>query len=923
MNLSVNTHSALLVSLLVIALSGCGKSPEQHLQEGNALLDKRDYKAAILEFKTVLQEEPGNRDARLLLGKTYLANGLYADAEKELVKAREQGSSNDEVIPALAKALLKQNQVQKLLELELPTTVMSGKALASVHVIRAEAMLMQNKKEEARSSLAQAEGADPTLPELLLLKARVSGSERNFPEAYRIVDAVLASNPKFVDGHYYKAALLEAEGKSEQAIQSYQKALEIDPKDWRSHLAISDIQLQMGHKEAGVKSLQAAERVEPNMPLVKYARGMYELRNNNLKAANESLTQLVRIAPDFVPAQLASAMANLGLGNYEQSLKMSQNVLTKQPGNVLAARVVAASQIQSGDPKDALATLAPFLKTHANDAQLFALAGEASLQSKDFQQASEFLKHAETLAPENANIKNRQAASLLAVGQAEQALAELESSVKLSDKVGKADVALVAINLKRKQFDQALKAIAALEQKLPSHAATQNMRAVALIGKNDRNGARKALENAITLDAKFYPAVANLALLDLAEQNPAAAKRRFETLLEKDANNLPAMLALADMSLLNKQEKEYVAWLEKAAKAHPKALEPHTLLARYHLAKQENSKAVAVAQDVLKNDPNNLQAINLLGETQMASKDAKASVEAFREMVQLAPDSADAHLRLGVALAMTNNIDEARNSLNKALKIKPDYLAAMDAQIRLDMQGKKPEAALQWARKIQMVSPKSPLGFDREGSIHISQKRYPLAVKAFQAALDNGSGTQTLIQLHMALDRSGETKSANSKLEGWLKIHPMDVIARTYFASQLVKAGQKQMAITQYEEVLKQKPNEALVLNNLASLYHSNKDPRALALAENAHKSQPENPIIQDTLGWILIEQGQGKRALELLSKAVAKLDKNPTVQYHYAVALGRSGNTAKAKDILQTLLADGAKFSEREAAIQFLGGLK
>lgn len=923
MNLRTRSVSVLMTSLLLVVLAGCGKSPEERLQAGSAFLDKRDYKAAILEFKSLLQEEPGNREARLLLGKTYLANGAYADAEKELAKAREQGGSNDDVLPALARAWLKQNQPQKVVELELPTTVMSGKALASMHVLRAEALLMQNKKDQAMTVMAQAEKADPNLPELLLLKARQAASERNLQEAYRLADAALVSNPKFVDGLYFKAAMLEAEGKSEMAIQAYQEALKIDAKDWRSHLAISDIQLRLGQKDSGAKSLQTAETLAPNAPLVKYARGMFELRNNNLKAANESLTQFLQVAPDYLPAQLASAMANLGLGNFEQSLKLSQVVLAKQPENVLAARVVAASQIQAGDPKDALATLAPFLKAQAGDAQLYALAGEASMQSKDFQQASSFLKQAESLAPGDANIKNRQAASLLAAGQADQALAELESSAKLSDKFGQADVALVNINLKRKEYDKALQAIAALEKKLPDHAATQNMRALALLGKNDRNGARKALEKAIALDAKFYPAIANLARLDLAEKNPSAARRRFEALLEIDANNLQAMLAMAELSLLNKQEKDYVAWLERAAKADPKALQPRALLSRYHLAKKENSKAIAAAQEALQSNPDDLQAINLLGATQMASNDAKGSVESFRQMVQKSPQSADAHLRLGVALAMSNKTEEARASLNNALKIKPDFLEAMDVLIRLEMQEKQPAAALQWAKKMQTTSPKSPLGFDREGDIQMIQQRHPLAAQAYQTALDKGSGTQGMIKLHTALDRAGDAKTANSKLDGWVKAHPNDLMARAYLAGQSVKAGQTKVAIAQYEEILRQRPNDAMAQNNLAGLYQSSKDPRALALAENAHKSLPDHPIIQDTLGWLLIEQGQVKRGLELLSKAVAKLDKHPTIQYHYAVALGRDGNSAKAKEILQKLLAGDAKFPERDAAAQFLAGLK
>lgn len=915
MNLYARPLSALMTTLLVLALAGCGKSPEEHMQAGSAFLDKKDYKAAILELKTVLQEQPGNRDARLLLGKAYLASDAYVDAEKELVKAREQGSSNDEVMPALAKALLKQNQVQKLLDLKLPTNVMSGKALASVHVIRAEALLGQNKKEEARSALMQAEQAESMLPELLLLKARMAGEQHNFTEAYQLVDAALAGNPQLVDGHYYKAALFDADGKPQQAMQSYQNALKIDPKDYRSLLAISDIQLRAGEKEAGVKTLQAAEVAAPNMPLVKYARGLYELRENNFKAANDALLQFLRVAPDYLPAQLASAMANLGLGNNEQSLKLAQLVLAKQPNNVLAARVLAASQIKSGDPKEALATLAPFLKDHTNDAQLLALAGEANYQSKDFNQAASLLRQAEVLAPGNADIKNRQAESLLELGKPEQALAELEQSANLSDKASRADMALVSVNLKRRDYDKALQAIAALEKKLPDRAVTHNLRAVALLGKKDHSGARKALEKAIALDAKFFPAVLNLARLDLMDKKPEAAKLRFEGLLVKDPDNLQSMLALADLALFNKQEKDYVNWLQKAADAHPKALQPRALLTRFYLAKKENSLALAAANAALKNNPDDLQAMHLLGSTQMATQDTKAGIETYRALVQNVPNSAEANFLLGTALAMAKNSEEARISLNKALKIKSDFLEAMFAMLNLERVEKHPEAALQWAKKIQSVRPAAPDGYASEGDIQMTQRQFLLAVKAYQTALDFGAGTREFLKLHNALIQSGDAKTAQAKIEAWIKKKPNDLIVRSHYAGQAFKAGQTKNAIAQYEEIFRQSPENAMVMNNLAVLYQQVKDARALGLAEKSYQSLPKNPIVQDTLGWILLEQGELKRGLELLSQAAELAEKNPTIQYHYAVGLVREGNKAKAKQVLQPVLSGLGEFSERALA--------
>jgi predicted Zn-dependent protease len=104
-------------------------------------------------------------------------------------------------------------------------------------------------------------------------------------------------------------------------------------------------------------------------------------------------------------------------------------------------------------------------------------------------------------------------------------------------------------------------------------------------------------------------------------------------------------------------------------------------------------------------------------------------------------------------------------------------------------------------------------------------------------------------------------------------------------------------------------------LNNLAWIYHQSKDPRALEYAEKAFQLASENPAIQDTLAWILVEKGEIDRALPILEKAALQLPDNATVQYHYAHALVKAGNQAKARQILGKITAGGIDFPEIEAA--------
>jgi tetratricopeptide (TPR) repeat protein len=145
---------------------------------------------------------------------------------------------------------------------------------------------------------------------------------------------------------------------------------------------------------------------------------------------------------------------------------------------------------------------------------------------------------------------------------------------------------------------------------------------------------------------------------------------------------------------------------------------------------------------------------------------------------------------------------------------------------------------------------------------------------------------------------------------------------RAYAANHYTASGRYKDAIAQYQEIQRQAPANVVVLNNLASLYQREGDSRALATAEQALKLAPDNPSVQDTLGWILVEQGQVKRGQEWLRKALMAAPRHATIRYHHAVALARSGNRVQARAELEKLLADSPQFPDAEHARVLLKGL-
>jgi cellulose synthase operon protein C len=94
-------------------------------------------------------------------------------------------------------------------------------------------------------------------------------------------------------------------------------------------------------------------------------------------------------------------------------------------------------------------------------------------------------------------------------------------------------------------------------------------------------------------------------------------------------------------------------------------------------------------------------------------------------------------------------------------------------------------------------------------------------------------------------------------------------------------------------------------------------------LAERAFAAAPAAPQIRDTLGWILLAQGEADRALTYLTVANSAAPDNANIQYHLAVALQRAGRSADARVMLETLLGSGASFTDKADAEKLLQELK
>jgi putative PEP-CTERM system TPR-repeat lipoprotein len=261
------------------------------------------------------------------------------------------------------------------------------------------------------------------------------------------------------------------------------------------------------------------------------------------------------------------------------------------------------------------------------------------------------------------------------------------------------------------------------------------------------------------------------------------------------------------------------------------------------------------------------------------------------------------------------NEQAAFDGLKKALALQPDYLDAQLALAGLEVRKGNHVEALKIARQIQKQQEESPVGYVLEGDLLMAQTKPELAAKAYEKGLTISKNGSLMMKLHTAVSQSGKAKEAEIRILQWLKEHPTDIPTRAYLANSYLGAKQNKAAIEQYQSVLRQESKNSSALNNLALLYQLEKDPRAINYAEQAYQVGPDNPSILDTLGWILVEQGNTVRGLPLLQKAANLAPEAAEIRYHFAFGLVKSGDKTNARKELEQLLATGKTFHRIEEA--------
>jgi putative PEP-CTERM system TPR-repeat lipoprotein len=914
-------HAALILLLGLSALGQPAAAADGPIDKARAYSEKGDLRSAVIELKNTLQSDPGNAEARLLLGELYLKLGNGPGADKELRRAEELGVAPSRWRLPLVRALILQGKYSDALARLDGVVDLPPEEQAGVWAQRGHAEMGLGRPEQAKESFDTAIQLNPDEAAATLGLIRIALQAGDQTLAAQLADDLLARHPNDVDGLLIRSELLRQAGKAEEAATGFARVIEIDPNNVRGRIGHATTMIALQRFDEAVKDLDAAEAIQPNMPMAHYLRGVMAFQNKQPDQAAEYLEKVLTAVPSHLQSKLILGIIRYSKNDFEMAVEHLATVVNAMPDNLQARKVLGATWIKMREPGKAVEALLPAAGTE--DPQLLALLGSAYMLQGDGQQGQEWLTRAVELSPDVAALRTQLALSLLAGGQTDKAVTELQSAVDLGQEIIQADVLLVLAQLKNGHFDEALKASTNLEQRKPDNPIPFNLTGLAMLSKGDLVGAAERFNKALQVDPGFITAEINLARIDVASNNLDAAAARYQRVLDKTPKHLGAMLGLAALAERRGNKDDLVRWLEAAQDANPAATQPGLLLTRLYITQGDYPKALTTASNMASRFPGNDAVQQMLARAQTLGGQVSDAIRTLDRLALTNPQDPQLYYLTGGAKWKAGDHMGAAESFRTAIALKPDFVDARVALASVLLAANDYEPALDVAKGLQTDYPKSPVGFRLEGTILTQAGRNPEAVTVLEQAAKLGDASDITRQLADAYTKAGRPADAIKLLEGWLKTHADDRAAMAMLAVSYQTTEQDPEAIKLYERLYQGDKTNFVLLNNLAWLYQKIGDPRAAEIALQAYEAAPNRPEIADTYGWILFNTGQKDKGLSILQQAYLASPTQTEIGYHVAVAMSGVGRNDEAAKLLRKLLRDNPDFpqaKESKALLERLG---
>jgi putative PEP-CTERM system TPR-repeat lipoprotein len=401
---------------------------------------------------------------------------------------------------------------------------------------------------------------------------------------------------------------------------------------------------------------------------------------------------------------------------------------------------------------------------------------------------AEYIRAADLL-PNDTDTQVKAGSLLLLAGRAEDARARADKALAVDPKKVSALVLRANALAGLTDLDGALEQIEQAIQ-LDSRASLQTNLGAIQAARGNQVDAEAAFRRAVEADPKYVPAHLALGQYLWLSRRPAEAEAVFKGALALDARNVTATRALAMLYMQGGRAADAEPHLKRLAEV-TETPEAAFALADYYVAMKRSSDAMAVVQTLSANPRNWARARAKVAELLRAEGKNTDSYAALDDVLAKQPGLPGPRLVRGRFLLADGKVDDALTD----------------------------------AREAQKAEPNSPDVHMLLGMIHEAKRDLSAAAAAYGEVLRvNPRASTAQVRLAMVQMQRNDLGAATKLAEEAVSAQPGDIAAQLVVARSLLASGNVDRAAAVTQKLASQWPDSAVVQNQVGMLALARRD---------------------------------------------------------------------------------------------------
>ncbi len=864
------TYTLALIISTLLTIS-CGSQQEDAsqtlnstLKRAQAYVNQGQYRAAIIESKNALRTAPKSLKAVNLAAQINIAIGQAAGAIALLEPHKD--SNNTETTLLLSKAYLMRGKYRSALNtlnnLNLNLNLTNAQKLTKAY-ITFKSKLSQDHYSEAASALQVIESlstATTDKAEYEYLSATLLMKQNNIPETLLATERALQHTPTHTD-----ALLLNA------SIAYKQNDLDLSDSllsDALLSLDETDITLPQKTKilNSLIKVLSASGRssealiysriLASNNPQAaekqsKFKEAVELYKNGEYDKAELLLTELNKSSSNLQSRNLLGLLS-LKKGDIEGAEAYFSKGFDPETASNRAIALLARTQLSLKQPNKVVAMLKEEVKARSGNAEMLALYGLAALATGSETEGIDALKKALALAPERYRLRMAIADYYASNGKLTESLSQLELAYKANPDVIDIQKQLLKLYM-QVGLDKTKPVFYAALKEMPSNSRLNFLVGALESSKGDVRKGKPFFKRSIAIDNSNVDALYALALIELADKQPKNAQKTFLRLIKQSPDHVKAYMGLATAMVESERGDGIEKMMTDLQSAYKTSIGPPIALSQLYLQKNNLAQSLTQAQKAF-----------TLNSTLPVSRNQILKVH---------------NLLLQKALR-DKDTSNARKHIINALKIAPDSLFFLASLVSLETTSGNITEAKKVAAQYQKLDATSARSNLLLTDIAIAENKPDVAYTYAKSAWDTSKNNTTGEKLYSII-RQSDKPLAITFLDEWATALPKTGQPLREKGNMLLIDKEYMSAITLFEKAIALQPNDVISLNNLAWLYQTQGDSRAISSALKAYTLAPKSAPICDTYGWILSQNGNKDKAITILKEALALAPTNTEIAEH------------------------------------------